>query len=173
MAAPTEKREKTLRDVVLGLGHFTIPVGDMVTALRFYTEVLAFEQIGRKMSVEEIQQAKAAGTIRAPHLSVRMANGPRLDLFEVPYQRVQFTDDHPHYAFLVRGEDLDFCAETLARAGIPFDGPSRRGPIGGASLYFFDPWGNKLEYNCETGYTREVEDRPPIWREELRYAWPR
>ena len=50
-------------------------------------------------------------------------------------------------------------------------GPERRGPVGGASLYFLDPWGNKLEYNCHTGYTGQVEDRPPIWNEKLRYTW--
>ena len=173
MAAPVENKEKTLRNVVLGLGHFTIPVGDMVTAFRFYTEVLNFEPAGHAMSIEEIQKAKAEGRIRAPHLSVKMANGPRLDLFEVPYQRVQFTDDHPHYAFLVEGKDLDFCAHTLRKAGVPFDGPSRRGPVGGASLYFHDPWGNKLEYNCQSGYTGEVEDRPPTWSDNLRYTWPK
>ena len=173
MAAATQSRQRTLRDVVRGLGHFTVPVSDMARALRFYTEVLQFEQVGRKMTVEEIAKAKAAGTIRAPHLSVRMANGPRMDLFEVPYQRVQFADDHPHYAFLVAGEDLDFVAETLRRAGVPFDGPSRRGPVGGASLYFLDPFGNKLEYNCESGYEGEVEDRPPIWNDQLRYTWSR
>src|SRR5437763_15952167 len=97
MAAPAEKKEKTLHDVVLGLGHFTIPVGDMVTAYRFYTEVLGFEPTGQARSIAEIEKAKADGTIRAPHLSVKMPGGPRLDLFEVPYQRVQFTDDHPHY----------------------------------------------------------------------------
>ena len=171
MAAPAEKTQKTLHDVVLGLGHFTIPVGDMGAALRFYTEVLGFEQVGRKMSIEEIQKAKAAGTIRAPHLSVKMPNGPRLDLFEVPYQRVEFKDDHPHYAFLVGGDDMDFCAEALRLAEVPFDGPSRRGPVGGASLYFLDPWGNKLEFNCDSGYSGEVEYRPPIWGDDLRYTW--
>jgi len=173
MAAPAEKKGRTLRDVVLGLGHFTIPVGDMVAALRFYTEVLGFEQAGQPRSIDEIERAKAAGTIRAPHLSVKMPNGPRMDLFEVPYQRVQFTDDHPHYAFQVRGEDMDFVAETLRKAGVPFDGPSRRGPEDGASLYFLDPWGNKLEFNCNSGYTGEVEDRPPIWSDNLRYTWPK
>lgn len=171
MAASAESQQRTLKDVVLGLGHFTVPVSDMATALRFYTEILQFEQVGRKMTADEIAQAKAAGTIRAPHLSVRMANGPRMDLFEVPYQRVEFKDDHPHYAFLVRGEDMDFVADTLRAAEIPFDGPSRRGPVGGASLYFLDPFGNKLEYNCDSGYTGDVADRPPIWSEALRYTW--
>ncbi|MEA2639319.1 MAG: hypothetical protein QOF51_713 [Chloroflexota bacterium] len=173
MAAPAESKSKTFKDVVQGLGHFTLPVGDMANALRFYTEVLEFEQVGQKLSVEQINAAKAAGTIRAPHVSVRMPNGPRMDLFEVPYQRVQFVDDHPHYAFLVAGEDIDRCAELLQERGIPFDGPSRRGPSGGASLYFHDPWGNKLEYNCQTGYTGEVADRPPVWSDDLRYSWPK
>ncbi len=171
MAAPSESAKKSMKDMVLGLGHFTVPVGDMATALKFYTEILEFEQVGRKMSVEEINAAKAAGTIRAPHLSVQMPNGPRMDLFEVPYQRVEFKDDHPHYAFLVSGEDMDRVAQLLSEREIPFDGPSRRGPIGGASLYFLDPWGNKLEYNCHTGYTGQAEDRPPIWDEKLRYSW--
>src|SRR5256885_1652726 len=160
MAAPSESANKTLKDVVLGLGHFTIPVGDMAAALKFYTEVLEFDQVGVKRTPEEINAAKAAGTIRAPHLSVQMPNGPRMDLFEVPYQRVEFKDDHPHYAFLVSGEDMDRVAQMLRDRGIPFDGPSRRGPVGGASLYFLDPWGNKLEYNCNEGYTGAVEDRP-------------
>jgi catechol 2,3-dioxygenase-like lactoylglutathione lyase family enzyme len=171
MAAPADNQKKTLHDVVLGLGHFTIPVGDMVKAFRFYTEVLGFEQAGQPRSLEEIEAAKASGQIRAPHLSVKMQNGPRLDLFEVPYQRVQFTDDHPHYAFQVAGSDLDFCAQALREAEVPFDGPSRRGPVGGASLYFLDPWGNKLEFNCHTGYEGEVEDRPPVWSDDLKYTW--
>ena len=173
MAAPAESKAKSFKEVVLGLGHFTLPVGDMAAALRFYTEVLEFEQVGPKRTPEEIEQAKAAGTIRAPHLSVRMPNGPRMDLFEVPYQRVEFKDDHPHYAFLVKGEHLDACADLLRERGIPFDGPSRRGPVGGASLYFHDPWGNKLEYNCQDGYTGAVEDRPPIWSDNLSYTWPK
>ena len=173
MAAPAENKARTLRDVVLGLGHFTLPVGDMATALRFYTEVLEFEQVGVKLTPEQIEQQKAAGTIRAPHVSVRMVNGPRMDLFEVPYQRVEFKDDHPHYAFLVSGDNIDRCAELLRERGIPFDGPSRRGPAGGASLYFHDPWGNKLEFNCQSGYEGNPEDRPPVWSDNLRYSWPR
>ena len=171
MAASAQ--EKTLKDVVKGFSHITLPVSNMATALRFYTEVLQMEQTGRIMSPAEIERAKREGTIRAPHVSVKVGNSPRIDLFEVNYPRPGLNADHPHYAFEVDGDNIDLCAEALRKASIPFDGPSLRGPRGGASLYFLDPFGNHLEYHCTTGYTGEVEDRPPVWDKRMEYTWPR
>jgi hypothetical protein len=86
---------------------------------------------------------------------------------------VQPTDDHPHTAFEVPAEAFDFCCRALEAAEIPYDGPTRRGPPGRASLYFLDPFGNHLEVYADSGYTGAVEDRPPEWRPDMVYTWPK
>ncbi|HEX7700435.1 MAG TPA: hypothetical protein VF403_06935, partial [Kofleriaceae bacterium] len=60
------------------------------------------------------------------------------------------------------GEDLDPAIAYLEPAGVAVAGPTRLGPPGQASVYFFDPFGNKLEL-MTNAYPREILIGPPDW----------
>ena len=67
-----------------------------------------------------------------------------------------------------------FAAEVGALAipaseGVPIEGPLRLGPPGQASIYFNDPFGNRLEITC-FGFAGAVEERPPV---STRLVWAR
>jgi len=163
---------RMLSEVVTGLDHVTAPVRDLQRAFRFYTEVLQMEPAKPPPPAEVTARRRAEGTLRWPSANVRYPSGPEISLFEFDRGFAEWDQDHPHIAMAVRAEHIDVCAERLRACNIPFDGPSRRGPAGGASLYFNDPDGNKLEFHCRTGYEGQAEDRPPKW-DGLEYEWPR
>ncbi len=172
MASPAQSKPLTLGEVVNGLDHITVPVRDLHRALRFYTEVLQMEPTKLPPSAKVIAKRRAEGSMRFPSANVRYPQGPEISMFEYDRGFLEWDQDHPHIAMSVPAEHIDLCAKRLRDMGIPFDGPSHRGPAGGASLYFNDPDGNKLEFHCRSGYTGQVEDRPPKW-EGMRYEWPK
>jgi len=170
-AEATGATERTFYDVVTEFDHITLPVRDLNKAARFYTQVLNMKILTPPPSPEVIAKRRAEGSMRFPSCNVSYNAKPKISLFEYDRGFPEWDQDHPHTAFCVRAEDIDWCAQRLRDQGIPYDGPSLRGPAGGASLYFNDPDGNKLEFHAPTGYTGPVENRPPIWTREMLYDW--
>ncbi len=128
------------------LDHITFWVSDLELAERFYTEVL-----GGKV------RARLEGT-RAPQISMILAdNSPAVELcldrdfpertFDLP-ERDKQKAYHPHFAFAVEKPDIETFMEHFKAMGVPFDGPRTHAGERVASVYFDDPWGNRLEICC-------------------------
>jgi catechol 2,3-dioxygenase-like lactoylglutathione lyase family enzyme len=100
------------------------------------------------------------------HLSV---GATRVDLFLQHAGQPAPSLGHPHYAFAVPPRDLARRQRRLATEGVSIEGPLRLGPPGQASIYFNDPFGNRLEITC-FGYAGAIERRPPV---PARLAWTR
>jgi catechol 2,3-dioxygenase-like lactoylglutathione lyase family enzyme len=147
-----------------GLEHLTIAVSDLAKARRFYCDVLG----GSLMMTVDDQFLARYGRPPAPnngegahHLSVYLGGATRVDLFLQHAGRPAPALGHPHYAFAVPARDLPKWHRRLAAEGVPIDGPLRLGPPGQASIYFNDPFGNRLEITC-LGFAGAVEERPPV-----------
>lgn len=154
--------------------HVTIPVADMERAERFYVAVLGAELLERFDAATFLKyrpgrEDELAGKNSPLHLSVRFGAGPRLDLFLQDYGQPSVEQAHPHVAFEVDGPNLDAVKAHLLSAGIPVDGPRRLGPPGQASLYFFDPFGNKLEF-MTSAYPGHAPVGAPNWK-AIAYEW--
>ena len=144
----------SLRGVARGVDHVTLPVADLALAERFYVDLLGATVIARfdedTFRALRPERADELRNLRnSPlHLSIRFGDepGPRIDLFLQNYGQAKLEQGHPHLAIGVAGEDLDRAKAALEEADVPTDGPRRLGPPGQASLYFLDPFGNKLEF---------------------------
>ena len=131
-----------------GLEHLTIAVSDLAEARRFYCDVLGGALM---MTVDDAMLARF-GRPPAPnngegshHLSVYLGGSTRVDLFLQHAGQPAAALGHPHYAFAVPSRDLAKWQRRLAGEGVPIEGPLRLGPPGQASIYFNDPFGNRLE----------------------------
>jgi catechol 2,3-dioxygenase-like lactoylglutathione lyase family enzyme len=139
-----------------GIDHLTLPVHDLEEAERFYVGVLGAEvlmRVTREMLASLGRPPEEAA--RAVHTSIRLGNGPQLDLFPQDYGWPQATQPHPHIAFRVKPEDMLALQKVLEDHGVPTDGPRRLGPPGHASVYFYDPSGNHLEITC-MGFSTDI-----------------
>jgi catechol 2,3-dioxygenase-like lactoylglutathione lyase family enzyme len=163
-----------LHGVSRGVDHVTIPILDMDRAERFYVAALGADLLERfdaeRFSKYRPDRVDELTNENSPlHLSVRFGAGPRLDLFLQHYGQPKTEQAHPHIAFEVDGKDLDGVKSHLQSAGIPVDGPRRLGPPGQASLYFIDPFGNKLEFMTHA-YPGHAPVGLPDWK-ALTYEW--
>jgi len=149
------KPSLSLRSIVRGIDHITLPVSDLALAERFYVDLLGATIIARfdDPAAFRAHRAERADELKnkrnSPlHLSLRFGDGagPRVDLFLQDYGQPSLEQGHPHLAIGVDGEHLDQVKTALTEADVPFDGPRRLGPPGQASIYFLDPFGNKLEF---------------------------
>ncbi|WP_394839147.1 VOC family protein [Pendulispora rubella] len=162
----------SLKNLVRGVDHLTLPVGDLVLAERFYVDLLGATVVARfdDAAAFHEQRPERTGELKngenSPlHLSLRFGNGPgpRVDLFLQGGGQPALERGHPHLALAVTGEDMDRARDVLAAVDVPFDGPRRLGPPGQASLYFLDPFGNKLEFVTHA-YAGEVSVGAPDLR---------
>ena len=152
--------------------HITFPCDDLSLAEAFYVGVLGARIVLRvdrptllKMgwSLEQIQ------TYRAAHISLTLAGGPRLDLFEYPgHQREEAL--HPHVAFRVKPGHFLRWKNLLAAKNVKISGPTRAGPPGQASFYFSDPFGNHLEI-VTLGFVDHELPSGMHDRSHLNYKW--
>ncbi|WP_437724934.1 VOC family protein [Sorangium sp. So ce861] len=150
--------------------HLTLPCADLGVAERFYVGLLGARVLMRvDVPFLERMGRPAYEIARGVHLSVAFAGGPRLDLFESPIGQPPRDADHPHCALWVAPGRLLAWKERLNRAGVPTYGPTRLGPPGQASLYFNDPFGNRLEL-VTLGFTGEIPVGAPDVT-ALAYAW--
>ncbi|HWL87031.1 MAG TPA: VOC family protein [Polyangiaceae bacterium] len=146
--------QPSIKGALRGVDHITLPVGDLGLAERFYVDLLGAavvarfdEDVFRAQRPERVAELTNANNSPL-HLSIRFGDGPgpRVDLFLQPDGQPVLERGHPHLAIAVAGEDLDRAKAALEAADVPTDGPRRLGPPGQASLYFLDPFGNKLEF---------------------------
>lgn len=164
-----------VRGLSKAVDHVTLPILDMARAERFYVGVLGAELLERFDADTFLKyRPDRAGELADPrnsplHLSVRFGPGPRVDLFMQSYGQPAIEQAHPHLAFAVDGNDLDAVQAHLVSAGIPVDGPRRLGPPGQASIYFFDPFGNKLEFTT-MDYPGHAPVGVPDWN-AIVYQW--
>ncbi|HEY4179496.1 MAG TPA: VOC family protein [Kofleriaceae bacterium] len=153
--------------LIKAVDHVTIPVGDLDGAHAFYCDVLGaklLERFDRELFLRYRpgREAELEGPNSPLHLSVQLGAGPRLDLFLQSGGQPATPIANPHIAFEVAGEHLDAARSHLVAAGIAVEGPTRLGPPGQASIYFFDPYGNKLELMTHA-YPRALRIGAPNW----------
>lgn len=147
------------------LSHFTLPVGDLDVAQRFYVDQLGFH-LERRIDATNFrghrpERESELEAANSPfHLAVRVGGEASLDLFLQRGLARAALRPHPHFAFAVSSAGLREKKRELEEAGVRVDGPRRLGPPGQASLYFSDPWGNLLELVC-MGWTDDVALGPP------------
>ena len=149
----------------MNLSHFTLPIGDLDQAQRFYTEVLGFE-LTRRLDASNFagrvpERRGEMDAANSPfHLTFAIGNGAELDLFLQRGLGRAALKPHPHFAFAWPRERMLEKKAQLEAAGVRVDGPRRLGPPGHASLYFADPWGNLLELVC-MDFPGDVAMGPP------------
>jgi catechol 2,3-dioxygenase len=136
------------------LGHVALTAPDVPTAVRFFRDVLGF-------GVSEAIQRPDGQYLSA--LLYRTTNGQDLALFPGPAGGLH------HVAFVKMDEtDILTAGEYLAEEGVRIDryGPTVQ-PYGKTfSLYFFDPFGTRLEFFSGGRYTElHPEFQPVIWTE--------
>jgi catechol 2,3-dioxygenase-like lactoylglutathione lyase family enzyme len=155
-----------------GVDHLTIAVTDLDVARQFYCDVLGGVLL---MVVDDALRARF-GQPPAPdggegshHISVNLGGATRVDLFLQHAGQPAPALGHPHYAFEVPPRDMLRWRRRLVARGVPIEGPLRLGPPGQASIYFNDPFGNRLEITC-LGFVGAVEQRPPV---PTRLTWAR
>lgn len=152
--------------------HVTIPCQDLGVAEEFYVGLLGarvalrldaprLERLG--WSRQDIEENHAA------HLQLTLAGGPRLDVFEYP-EGVPVAPMHPHIALAVRPWHLLRWMDRLTEHGVIVAGPTRPGPLGQASFYFNDPFGNHLEL-VAVGFVDSVLSVGVPDRSQLDYQW--
>jgi catechol 2,3-dioxygenase-like lactoylglutathione lyase family enzyme len=145
------------------LDHVTIPVHDLDVARRFYCDVLGAALL---MTIDEASlrkfgrpPAKNAGD-GVYHLSVLLGGAARVDLFLQASGQPPSTQGHPHFAFRVPARHMLKWKARLEERRIPTEGPLQLGFPGQASLYFNDPFGNRIEIVC-LGFPDPLPIRPP------------
>jgi len=147
------------------LHHITLPVSDLQRAEAFYVGLLGatlVRRVDRETFLRHLPaRAAEVDAANSPlHLSIKLGDGPEVQLFLQRDYTGRRPTPHPHLAVYVDADQLDAFALRLARAGVPCDGPRRLGPPGQASLYFADPWGQLLEL-VTTDYQGETLSGPP------------
>ncbi|WP_434045048.1 MULTISPECIES: VOC family protein [Sorangium] len=150
--------------------HLTVPCSDLRVAERFYVGLLGARVMMRVDAELLARLGRPADEIaRGVHLSIVFAGGPRLDLFESSIGQPPRAAPHPHCALGVAPGKLLAWKKRLNDAGVPTYGPTRLGPPGHASLYFNDPFGNRLEL-VTLGFTAEIPVGAPDVS-ALEYTW--
>ena len=156
------------------LDHVTLPVSDLKVAEDFYVGILGAQVVLRLDSAFLQRIGWSADDVEnnaAAHVSLTLAGGPRLDMFEYPVgQPRPEAFMHPHMAFFVAPGAFLKWKRRLEEQGVIVAGPTRPGPPGQASFYFNDPFGNHLEI-ITVGF---VDYELPIGvpdRSGLDYVW--
>lgn len=158
----------TIGSLVKAVDHITLPIRDLDVAQRFYVGVLGARLVERFdaetfLRYRPGREDELSGPNSPLHVSVQLGDGPHLDLFLQVDGQPAIARANPHLAFEVNdGAALDVAMDHLASWHVAFDGPRRLGPPGQASVYFFDPFGNKLEL-MTNDYPREIEIGAPDW----------
>ena len=118
---------------VTGLNHVTLAVADLERSLAFYVDVLGFR----------LRASWADGAyLEAGALWLCLSHDPRAE-----HAR---RDDYTHLAFAVSAEDFDALAVRVRNAAVEW----KEDRSEGASLYFLDPDGHKLELHLGSLATR-------------------
>ena len=114
------------RAVVGGLNHLTLSVSDLERSFGFYREVLGLRPLARWAKGAYLLAGEETWVCLTLDATTRSAPPP----------------EYSHLAFSVAAADFDALSERLRQAGAT-EWQSNRSE--GASLYFLDPDGHKLE----------------------------
>lgn len=152
--------------VIRGVSHFTLPIGDLALAERFYVGLLGLSLV-RRIDAEAFaahvphraRELDNNNNNSPLHLELR-CGGLDLHLFLQRGAPPSELRPHPHLAFELDASEFQRCEAHLRARGVPYDGPRRLGPPGQASLYFPDPFGNLLEYTT-SGHRGDIPIGPP------------
>jgi catechol 2,3-dioxygenase-like lactoylglutathione lyase family enzyme len=161
------------QDLVTAIDHITIPSSDLRIAEQFYVGLL---RATVRMRIDEEKLVSLGWPLdtirayRAPHLSLTLGTGPRIDIFEYPEGNPR-APMHPHLAFAVPGDAFPRWLDRLRAHQVPIAGPTRLGIPGQASCYFNDPDGNHLELLTYDYTDEELPLGLPTGRDNLEHPW--
>ena len=122
---------------IRALDYTVILVRDMAAMRRFYEDVLCFPMT-RELSAGWIEYQIGGNTLALSWPGRTAKDAP------VPAGSAAL-----QLAFKVAAEDVDRCADELARHGVELLEPPTNQPFGHRTLFFRDPDGNLLEVYAE------------------------
>jgi glyoxylase I family protein len=136
--------------MIVGIHHVAIGVPDFDAGLKFYTEVLGFEQVEQSAFSGSNPMVEAAIGLTEPTAKMAMLRGGNAHIELWQYEKPQPQDlrsrpcdyGYPHIALEVK--DIQAEHARLSAAGMNFVGP----PVefgDSAAVYGSDPFGNVIE----------------------------
>lgn len=126
-----------------GINHVTFSVRDIGESFDFYTRVLGMRPLARW-----------------PRGAYLMAGDTWIALLEGRKTRLSPLPEYTHVAFSVSSEEFGALSERIRLAGAAIWQENRSE---GASLYFLDPNGHKLEIHAGDIHTRLASARKNPW----------
>ena len=129
--------------MITGINHITLSVRDVEESFAFYTQVLGFRLVARWPAGAYLM---AGDTWLALHLDDRVRAGA--------------LPEYTHLAFTVAGQDFERLSRRITGSGAQIWQSNR---TEGASLYFLDPNGHKLEIHASDLATRISTAKEDPW----------
>ena len=131
--------------MINGINHITLAVKDIEESFEFYTEVLGLKKIMKS----NVSGYAVAGTTW------------------IAFQEdaVSARDDDSHIAFNVKQKDYDKVINKLKEYGVQ---EWKENSSEGASYYFLDPSGNKLEIHYSTLENR-IQQGKTNWGDDIEW----
>ncbi len=121
-------------DMITGINHVTLSVRDVTESFNFYTRILGFRPVARW-----------------PKGAYLQAGDLWICLFLDQNVRESKLPEYTHIAFTVSEKDFNTMSERIKKSGAEIWQENR---TEGASLYFVDPNGHKLEIHASDLETR-------------------
>jgi len=129
--------------VITGINHLTLAVRDAEESFRFYNEILRFRPVARW-----------------PSGAYFLAGERWVALVQDRHTRTSPLPEHTHVAFTVSSEEFEGIARGILASGARV---WKQNESEGASLYFEDPNGHKLEIHVGDLRSRLVSARANPW----------
>lgn len=131
-----------MRPVIRGLNHLTLAISELEISFDFYTRALGLSPVTRW---------EGGAYLLAGEDWITLVEDPT-----VGQNREASRPDYTHAAFTVAPEDFEAASRRVLEAGAH---PWQENPTEGASLYFLDPEGHKLELHASGLAARLAADR--------------
>ena len=120
--------------MITGVNHITLSVKDAEESFAFYTQVLGFRPVAKW-----------------PRGAYLLAGDMWIALVSDPHARESTLPEYTHIAFTVSSEDFERLSTRIKQSGAEI---WQENWTEGASLYFVDPNGHKLEIHASDLETR-------------------
>ena len=160
--------------MIVGIHHVAIGVPDFDAGLKFYTEVLGFEQVEQSAFSGPNPKVEAAIGLTEPTAKMAMLRGGNAHIELWQYEQPQPRDlrsrpsdyGYPHIALEVK--DIQAEHARLSAAGMDFVGPAV--DCGdSAAVYGSDPFGNVIEiYEIRDPQRAQISNTPLLGEAEKR-----
>jgi catechol 2,3-dioxygenase-like lactoylglutathione lyase family enzyme len=131
--------------MITGINHITLAVRDAEESFAFYTQVLGFHPVAKW-----------------PQGAYLLAGDVWIALVLDPHVREGTLPEYTHVAFTVSAEDMEQLSARIKESGAEIWQENR---TEGASFYFVDPNGHKLEIHASDLETRIKTAREDPWEE--------